>query len=83
MRDNPNPEVDPEDLMYAGNNVAKISRDAVKLVETQMFAWDDIRKAEGGGGSGGMGGMELHPQADPSQAELFKKKIKTKMKNYN
>eukprot|EP00957_Ditylum_brightwellii_P098166 7479129-Ditylum_brightwellii.AAC.1 len=80
MRDNPNPEVDPEDLAYAGDNVARISGDAVKLAETQVFAWDAIRKAEdgGGGGGGGTGGMELHPQADPSQAELLKKTFQEK-----
>ena len=68
MRDNPNPETAPEELQFAGDNFARISGDAVNLAETQLFAWDAADK----------GVSELHPQANPSQAELMKKKFKTK-----
>ncbi len=68
MRDNPNPERNPDELLFAGDNFARISGDAVRLAETQLFAWDAANK----------GVAELHPQANPSQAELMKKKFKTK-----
>jgi len=68
MRDNPNPEVLPEESQFVGDNFARISGDAVKLAETQLFAWDASDK----------GVSELHPQANPSQAELLKKKFQTK-----
>ena len=68
MRDNPNPEIAPEELQFAGDNFARISGDAVQLAETQLFAWDAVDK----------GVSELHPQANPSQAELMKKKFKSK-----
>ena len=68
MRDNPNPEISPEELQFAGDNFARISGDAVQLAETQLFAWDAVDK----------GVSELHPQANPSQAELMKKKFKSK-----
>jgi pre-mRNA-processing factor SLU7 len=68
MRDNPNPEVAPEELQFAGDNFARISGDAVQLAQTQLFAWDAADK----------GVSELHPQANPSQAELMKKKFTTK-----
>lgn len=68
MRDNPNPEVAPEESQFVGDNFARISGDAVQLAETQLFAWDAADK----------GVSELHPQANPSQAELMKKKFKSK-----
>eukprot|EP00536_Pseudo-nitzschia_multiseries_P009741 jgi/Psemu1/201549/e_gw1.281.66.1 len=71
MRDNPNPEVAPEESRFAGDNFARISGDAVKLAETQLFAWDAASK-------GGAECADLHPQANPSQAELMKTKFKSK-----
>mmetsp|Transcript_20996 Transcript_20996/g.31106 ORF Transcript_20996/g.31106 Transcript_20996/m.31106 type:complete len:632 (-) Transcript_20996:2541-4436(-) len=69
MRDNPNPEVAPEDSQFAGDNFARINGDAVGLAETQLFAWDASEK----------GVAAIHPQANPSEAELFKKKKKSKL----
>lgn len=66
MRDNPNPEVNPEDLQFAGDNFTRITGDAVDLADTQLFAWD----------AQGQGINEMHAQANPSQAELLKKKYK-------
>ena len=66
MRDNPNPEA--KDADYCGDNFARISGDAVGLADTQLFAWEASEK----------GVAEIHPQANPSQAELLKKKFKDK-----
>ena len=72
MRDNPNPEVAPDDSQFAGDNFARISGDAVGLAETQLFAWDASDK----------GKMAIHPQANPSEAELLKKREKSKMTDH-
>jgi len=69
MRDNPNPEIAPEESQFAGDNFSRVSGDAVGLADTQLFAWEASDK-------GGI--KELHPQANPSQAELLKKQFKTK-----
>ena len=68
MRDNPNPEVPAEASEFAGDNFARISGDAVGLADTQVFAWDATKQ----------GVSEIHPQANPSQAELLKKQFKSK-----
>lgn len=69
MRDNPNPEVPSEEAQFAGDNFARISGDAVKLAETQLFAWDATDRSAT---------TEMHPQANPSQVELLKKKFQDK-----
>ena len=70
MRENPNPDIEGDEAAFAGDNFARISGDAVGLAETQTFAWDaDTR-------SGGQ--VRIHPQADPSRAELLKKQFKGK-----
>jgi pre-mRNA-processing factor SLU7 len=78
MRDNPNPEMDPSEVQFAGDNFARISGDAVGLAQTQVFAWDMNNKT----GSRGLEGVDpasssVHPQANPSQAELMKRKFTT------
>ena len=67
MRDNPNPEVNPDDLQFAGDNFVRYTGDAVDLADTQLFAWDAAGK-----------GNDMHAQSNPSQAELMKKKHKKK-----
>ena len=92
MRDNPNPEADPSEVQFAGDNFARISGDAVGLAQTQVFAWDLMDKT-GGASAGGekptgaSAAATVHPQANPSQAEMMKKKftnqavdLKTKQK---
>lgn len=69
MRDNPNPEIPLEEAQFAGDNFARISGDAVQLAETQLFAWDATEKSDT---------TEMHPQANPSQVELLKKKFLNK-----
>lgn len=68
MRDNPNPNVNSDELQFAGDNFHRISGDAVKLADTQLFAWDAEKR----------GVVEVHPQANPSQAELLKQKFRGK-----
>ncbi|KAL7556575.1 hypothetical protein ACA910_009091 [Epithemia clementina (nom. ined.)] len=68
MRDNPNPEMAPEESQFAGDNFARISGDAVQLADSQLFAWEAAEK----------GVAEVHPQANPSQVELLKKQYRTK-----
>jgi pre-mRNA-processing factor SLU7 len=71
MRDNPHPEVDPTESQFAGDNFARISGDAVQLADTQLFAWDAT----------GKGVDEIHPQANPSQAEVLKRTFESKAKD--
>ncbi|KAH8055761.1 hypothetical protein JL722_8112 [Aureococcus anophagefferens] len=40
MRENPTPNVDPKDLVYAGDNFARATGDALELAATHCFAWD-------------------------------------------
>ncbi|KAL3659281.1 hypothetical protein V7S43_015859 [Phytophthora oleae] len=62
MRDNPNPELNPEDTTFIGDNMARFSGDAQKLASAQLFAWEAYSK-----------GTDIHPLANPSQAEFLKK----------
>ena len=56
-----------ESMGFAGDNFSRISGDAVQLAETQLFAWDAEKKV-------GVEGA-IHLQADPSRAELMRKKV--------
>ncbi|GKY91067.1 hypothetical protein MPSEU_000079500 [Mayamaea pseudoterrestris] len=67
MRDNPNPEISIEESEFAGDGFQRATGDTVGLAETSLFAWDAERK-----------GVDLHPIANPSQAELLKKEFKAK-----
>ena len=80
MRDNPNPEMDPNEVAFAGDNFSRISGDAIGLAQTQVFAWDAEQQTMGGsggvdGGNAGAASSSIHPQANPSQAELMRKKF--------
>ncbi|KAL7443805.1 hypothetical protein ACHAXM_009166 [Skeletonema potamos] len=55
-----------ESMGFAGDNFARISGDAIKMAETQLFAWDAEKK---------VGEGAIHLQADPSRAELMRKKV--------
>jgi pre-mRNA-processing factor SLU7 len=80
MRDNPNPELDPSEVPFAGDNFARISGDAVGLAQTQVFAWDMSGKSSGVGEISAATSA-IHPQANPSQAELMKKRFTEESKN--
>lgn len=58
-----------EQLGFAGDNFSRISGDAVKLAETQLFAWDAEKK---------VGEGAIHVQADPSKAELMRRKVESR-----
>ncbi|KAL4146058.1 hypothetical protein PRNP1_011931 [Phytophthora ramorum] len=60
--DNPNPELNPEDTTFVGDNTARFTGDAQKLASAQLFAWEAYSK-----------GTDIHPLANPSQAEFLKK----------
>lgn len=68
MRDNPNPELNPEDTAFIGDNMVRFTGDAEKLASQQMFAWEGYTK----------GVTEIHPLANPSQAEFMKKQYELK-----
>lgn len=68
MRDNPNPEVAAEDSQFAGENFTRVSGDTVTMAQTELFAWEATSK----------GVAEIHPQANPSQAEMLQKQFKTR-----
>jgi len=65
MRDNPLPHERPEDVQFAGDNYVRHSGDVQKLASTQLFAWDAASR-----------GSDIHPQANPSQAELAQKQFR-------
>lgn len=84
MRDNPTPQLGSE-APYVGDNFVRISGDAIKLAETQLFAWDAAEQGEQlqdvvGDGGGGVA-AELHPQANPTQAEMLQRQFKSKKAN--
>lgn len=62
MRDNPNPELNPEDSAFIGDNAVRFTGDAQKFASQQLFAWEAYQK-----------GSEVHEIANPSQAEFLKK----------
>lgn len=62
MRDNPLPEANAEDLVFAGDNFIRYTGDVREHARTSVFAWE-----------AGERGQEVHPVADPSQAEMLRK----------
>jgi pre-mRNA-processing factor SLU7 len=68
MRDNPTPHIPQEESQFIGENFTRISGDAVAMAQTQLFAWEAEKKGVG----------EIHPQANPSQAEMLQKQFQTK-----
>lgn len=77
MRENPTPNVDPKDLLYAGDNFARATGDALELAATQVFAWDVERKGAQAGGD------VIHLQAEPSRTELLRKDFAAKKADLN
>jgi pre-mRNA-processing factor SLU7 len=85
MRDNPHPEIAPDQTDFAGDNFARISGDAVGLATTQVFAWEfsantaNVTPADNPTTDAAT--ALLHPQANPSQTELLKKQFVEKAKD--
>ncbi|MCL7046135.1 hypothetical protein MKW94_017258 [Papaver nudicaule] len=65
MRENPNPENDPNENFYAGDNKNRETGQALEFKHLNVYAWESSDK-----------GQDVHPQAAPSQAELLYKSFK-------
>jgi len=74
MRDNPHPEQDPSELMYAGDNFVRKSGDAKHIAALQLFVRENEQKGLGGGGYN----EDIHILANPSQAELLHEQFQKK-----
>mmetsp|Transcript_23039 Transcript_23039/g.32457 ORF Transcript_23039/g.32457 Transcript_23039/m.32457 type:complete len:736 (+) Transcript_23039:369-2576(+) len=89
MRDNPNPSADPTEVQFAGDNFARISGDAIQLAQTQVFAWDggehtnqkNNNNTDKDNDKDTNASNDIHPQANPSMAELERKKFQSKSIN--
>ncbi|CAN0245482.1 unnamed protein product, partial [Phaeothamnion confervicola] len=56
-------------VAFAGDNFVRYGGDVKKYAQTQIFAWEAAER-----------GQELHPVADPSQAELLHRQFEEKKK---
>ncbi|MQM08004.1 hypothetical protein Taro_040853 [Colocasia esculenta] len=73
MREDPLPDMDPNEKFYVGDNQYRSSGQALDFKQLNIHAWEAFEK-----------GQDIHMQAAPSQAELlFKnyKVIKDKLKS--
>uniref|UniRef100_A0A166EEM6 Pre-mRNA-splicing factor SLU7 n=1 Tax=Daucus carota subsp. sativus TaxID=79200 RepID=A0A166EEM6_DAUCS len=78
MREDPLPDMDPNDKFYAGDNQNRVSGQALEFKQLNIHAWEAFEK----------GNIDLHMQAAPSQAQLLyknfqvnKEKLKSKAKD--
>jgi pre-mRNA-processing factor SLU7 len=67
MRANPNPELNPEEQTFAGDNFQRYTGDALKLAEQQILSWEMQQRGEG-----------VDAIANPSQMELATREFKEK-----
>ena len=66
MRDNPNPDGgNPADLPFAGDNFTRVTGDAIRFAEEQLFSYDAAERGE-----------DTNMIAAPSQVEMLHKKYK-------
>ncbi|KAK1402897.1 Pre-mRNA-splicing factor SLU7 [Heracleum sosnowskyi] len=65
MREDPVPDMDPNDKFYAGDNQQRVSGQALEFKQANIYAWEASEK-----------GNNVHLQAAPSQAELLYKNLK-------
>ncbi|KAI3887706.1 hypothetical protein MKX03_020944 [Papaver bracteatum] len=65
MRENPNPDCDPNENFYAGDNQNRETGQALEFKKLNVYALESSDK-----------GQEVHLQAAPSQAELLYKKFR-------
>uniref|UniRef100_A0A6A7G3S5 Pre-mRNA-splicing factor SLU7 n=1 Tax=Hirondellea gigas TaxID=1518452 RepID=A0A6A7G3S5_9CRUS len=70
MRENPNPELDPNELFYAGDNFTRISGDSLKFHAIENFAWESDSK-----GAESQKGV-VHLQSNPTKSETIQKQHK-------
>ena len=65
MRENPNNDADLEKITYAGDNFVRMTGDATKVTDIQVFAWQAYER-----------GDDISLQANPSELEkLYKEHI--------
>ena len=74
MRQNPHPDKQPHELLYAGDNFVRGSGDVKEIARMNAFVWDNAERAEAaqagvGGLEGALQGVEVHAVALPSAAE--------------
>ncbi|XP_062539500.1 pre-mRNA-splicing factor Slu7 [Armigeres subalbatus] len=67
MRDNPNPNLHPEETDFAGENFVRYSGDIQKHAQAQLFAWEAHGK-----------GVDVHVLAEPTKLELLQKEYEKK-----
>ncbi|GAA0140273.1 RNA splicing factor [Lithospermum erythrorhizon] len=65
MREDPLPDMDPNEKFYAGDNQNRLSGQALDFKQLNVHAWEAFEK-----------GHDVHIQAAPSQAELLHKNYK-------
>nr|XP_016506297.1 PREDICTED: pre-mRNA-splicing factor SLU7-like [Nicotiana tabacum] len=65
MREDPLPDMDPNEKFYAGDNQNRVSGQALEFKQLNIHAWEAFDK-----------GHDVHMQAAPSQAELLYKNYK-------
>ncbi|KAL5711597.1 hypothetical protein ACHQM5_013865 [Ranunculus cassubicifolius] len=65
MREDPNPDMDPNEKFYAGDNMYRNSGQAIEFKELHIHAWEAYDR-----------GQDVHVQAAPSQAELLHNNFK-------
>jgi len=67
MREDPLPDMDPNEKFYVGDNQNRLSGQALEFKQLNLHAWEAFEK-----------GQDIHMQAAPSQAELLYKSFKIK-----
>ena len=73
MRENPNPELKPEETTYAGDNVARKQGYYKDWEKITQFAYQNVLKT-------GMKNTPFNPVASPSQTEAIFKQLQEKQK---
>lgn len=67
MRDNPNPQKEPEEVDFAGENFVRYSGDTTKHSVAQLFAWEAHGK-----------GVDVHLLAEPTKLEMLQQEYDKK-----
>ncbi|KAL3655739.1 hypothetical protein CASFOL_000135 [Castilleja foliolosa] len=74
MREDPLPDMDPNEIFYAGDNQNRVSGQALEFKQLNIHVWEAFEK-----------GNDVHMQAAPSQAQLLYKNFrvnKDKLKSH-
>lgn len=71
MRDNPNPQKEPGELEFAGENFVRYSGDTTKHSTAQLFAWEAHGK-----------GVDVHLLAEPTKLEMLQHEYEKKKEQF-